>query len=172
MLEKGKGKNIENLRIIQLCEADLNFTLHVIWGKRLIQNAMQENALDDSQYALPGMTCNSAIWNKVLFLDLMRQTLQPGILTDYDAAAAFDRILHSMSIITCRRLGLPMPTCMFLYNLLQNMEFQLSTGFGLSDRTFMNNEDPNQIGQGVLQGSSSAAPIYNVSSDVSLTTYN
>jgi hypothetical protein len=36
MLEKGKGRYIENLRIIQLCKADLNFVLHVIWGNRLI----------------------------------------------------------------------------------------------------------------------------------------
>ncbi len=145
MQEKGKGKHIEHL---------------------------QENTLDDSQYTLPGMTCNSAVWSKVLFQDIMCQTLANGILTDYDTLAAFDRVLHSMSIITCQCLGLPMPTCMFLCNLLQNMEFQLSTGFGLSARTFLNNEDPPQIGQGVLQGTSSAPPIYNINCDVSLTTYN
>jgi hypothetical protein len=127
---------------------------------------MKENALDDSQYALPGMTCNSAIWNKVLFMDLTRQTFTPGIMTDYDATAAFDRVLHIISILTCRRLGLPMTACMFMFNLLQHMEFHLITGFGLSNQSFKNNEDPSQIGQGLLQGSSSAAPIYNVSSDV------
>jgi hypothetical protein len=35
MLEKGKGNFIENLRFIQLCEADLNFVLHILWGNRL-----------------------------------------------------------------------------------------------------------------------------------------
>jgi hypothetical protein len=35
MIEKGKGIFIENLRIIQLVQADLNFILHVIWGNRL-----------------------------------------------------------------------------------------------------------------------------------------
>jgi len=30
MLMKGKGLFVENLRIIQLCEADLNFGLHVV----------------------------------------------------------------------------------------------------------------------------------------------
>lgn len=129
MIEKGKGKHFENLRIIQLCEADLNFTLHIIWGKQVIQNATHENALDDSQYALPGMRCNSAVWNKVLFLDLMQQTLSTGILTNYDATAAFDWVLHSMSIIICRRLGLPRPAYLFIYNLLQNMEFHIATGF-------------------------------------------
>lgn len=171
MLEKGKGKYIENLRIIQLCEADLNFTLNIIWGSRLARNAMKHNALDKSQYALPGSTCNSAIWNKVLFCDLLCQSLTPEIMTDYEAMAAFDRVLHALSIITCQRLGLPVSACHFMYNLLQNMEFYLITGFGPSLTSFRNNEDPVQTGQGMLQGSSSAAPVYNICPDVSLTTY-
>jgi hypothetical protein len=64
-----------------------------------------------------------------------------------------------------------MSSCLFMYHLLQGMEFQLITGFGVSSRTFRNDEDPSQIGQGMLQGSSSAAPIYNISMDVSLSTY-
>ncbi len=32
MLGKGKGQFIEQNRIIQLCTADLNFILHVIWS--------------------------------------------------------------------------------------------------------------------------------------------
>jgi hypothetical protein len=101
MIEKGKGHHIENLRIIQLCEADLNFTLNIIWGNRLIRHATNEHALDKAQYALPGMTCNSAVWNKVLFCDLIRQSLSTGVLTDYDATAAFDRVLHAIANITC-----------------------------------------------------------------------
>ena len=58
-----------------------------------------------------------------------------------------------------------------MYNLLSNMQFDLITGFGRSDISCRNNEDPNQIGQGVLQGSSSACPIFTVNSDVSLSTY-
>jgi hypothetical protein len=68
MLEKGKGRFIENLRIIQLCEADLNVVLHTIWGHQLIRNATSHLALDKSQYAVPGQTCNNAVLNKVLFL--------------------------------------------------------------------------------------------------------
>jgi hypothetical protein len=97
MLEKGKGRHVEHLRIIQLCEADLNFVLNIIWGYYLIRSAQKENQLDNSKYALPGQTCHSAVWNKVLYCDLMRQTLSTGIMTDYDATAAFDRVLHAMS---------------------------------------------------------------------------
>jgi hypothetical protein len=71
MLEKGKGRHIEQLRIIQLCEADLNFALNIIWGYRLIRHAINNKAFNKSQYALPGSTCNSAVWNKMLYCDLI-----------------------------------------------------------------------------------------------------
>jgi hypothetical protein len=37
--------------------------------------------LEDDQYAIHGQTCNNALWNKLLFSDLSRQTLTPGIMT-------------------------------------------------------------------------------------------
>jgi len=94
-----------------------------------------------------------------------------GILTDYDASAAFDRDLHTITIITCRLLGLPLSACMFLYNLLHQMEFHLITSLGASNKSFNNNADSNHPGQGMLQGSSSTAPVYNMNSDVNLSTY-
>jgi len=170
MLEKGKGRYIENLWIIQLCEADLNFVLHTIWGHRLIWHATTSKALNEFQYALTGQTCNNAVLNKVLFLDFSWQTLSPGILTDYDATAALDRILMGLSIATCQQMGLPRITGKFMYLLLQNMEFNLMTGFGKSDTSY-SNTDGDTTGQGVLQGSSSAAPIYILNLHVSLSTY-
>jgi hypothetical protein len=121
-------------------------------------------------YALPGQTCNTAVLNKLLFLDLSRQTLTPGVLFDYDAKAAFDRVLARLSEVMCQRVGLPRISGLFMFYLLQHMSFHLITGFGCSAQEFNNNED-NIMGQGVLQGSSSAAPIYIINLDVSLATY-
>jgi hypothetical protein len=98
MIEKGKGRFIENLCIIQLCEVDLNFVLHTTWGKHLICHALNNGKLNNSQYALPGHACNNAVLNTTLFLDLSRQTLTPGILSDYDATAAFDRVIVGQSV--------------------------------------------------------------------------
>lgn len=172
MLEKGKGHHAENLQIIQLYEADLNFVLNIIWGYHLIRNAQKQHQLETCQYALPGQTCHSTVWNKALYCDLMHQSISHGVMTDYDATAAFDWVLHTLSIITCHQLGLPHNACSFMFQLLQNMEFFLLTGFGISDTSFQNNEDQSQTGQGMLLGSSSAVPIYNISTDVSLATYN
>lgn len=89
---------------------------------------------------------------------------------DYDATAAFDRVLHAMSIISCRQISLPHKASMFMFHLLQNIEFYLLTEHGILSTSFYNKEDPHQIGQGMLQGSSSAAPMYNINTDVSLVT--
>jgi hypothetical protein len=120
---------------------------------------------------MPGLTCNSAVWSKMLFCDLTRQTLTKGMLTDYDATMAFDRVLHAVAVITCRRISLPNSSGLFIYNLLPNMEFHLITGYEVSCKHFKNNADSDHPGQGMLQGSSSAAPIYNFTSDVSLKAY-
>jgi hypothetical protein len=104
MILKGKGWFIKHLRIIQLCEAYLKFVLHVIWGYRLLCQALCFPALDKAQYAIPGQTCNNAILNKILFLDLSHQTLSLGILTDFDAMAAFDRVLLGLSIVTSQHI--------------------------------------------------------------------
>jgi hypothetical protein len=170
MLDKGKGRLVNNLRIIQFVEADLNMVLNTIWGTRLIRQAKHSSALDDSQYALPGQTCPNTVMNKVLFLDLSRQTLTSGVLTDFGASAALDRVLGSLSVLTCERVGLPRTAGHFMYSLLKNMNNNLITGFRTSTDSF-NNSENGETGQGVLQGSSSAAPIYILTSDISLSTY-
>ncbi len=46
------------------------------------------------------------------------------------------------------------------------------TGFGRSATSYINNEDPNASGEGVFQGSSSAAPLYTLNADISLSAYD
>jgi hypothetical protein len=150
----------------------LNFVLHGIWGHRLTWIAIKHLALNNSQYAIPGQTCHNAILNKKLFLDSSIQTLQPGIMTDYGASSALDRVLAALSIVTCQQMALPPIAGHFMYNLLHNMTFYLMTGFGCSASGFKTNEDLTNIGQGMFQGSSCAAPFYIPDSDVSLSTYN
>jgi hypothetical protein len=88
-------------------------------------------------------------------------------MSDFDATAAFDRVLSELSIITCQRVGLPRIARTFMYPFLKDMEFHLITGFRKSLTTYYNTND-NKTGQGVLQGSSSACPIFILNSNVSL----
>ena len=112
------------------------------------------------------------MFNKVLFADLTHQTKRPACLTDNDNMAAFDRVLPALSIVTCRRLGLPHTAAIFLFTLLRTMEFQVSTGHGISDNSYGANEDPTNPGQGSGQGQGSGPMLYGASADVTLSTYS
>jgi len=171
MLDKGKGVFINNLRIIQLLEADLNFILGLVWSKRLNQAASADALFNTSQYALPGKTCNSAVLKKVLFFDLLRQTQQAGSIVDFDAKAAYDSIIPALATVTCMRMGLPRFAGDFMTLLINQMEYSVATGLGESTKTYKAGANPFFLCQGGMQGSASAAPIYNIHHDVSLTTY-
>jgi hypothetical protein len=62
-------------------------------GVQTYQTSNRKWVLHKAHHALPGITCHSAIWSKVLHCDLMKQTLSTGTMT----AAAFDHILHISS---------------------------------------------------------------------------
>lgn len=66
------------------------------------------------------------------------QTMAPGVLTDYNATSAFDRVLANLSILPNRRVGLPQIARTFMYNLLWEMSFSLITGFGKSALSYNN----------------------------------
>jgi len=86
-------------------------------------------------------------------------------MMDYDAKAAFDPVLSGLTIITCQRMGLPRSASIFMFQLLKH-------GLERSALSFHNDKNPNEIGQGVLQGSSSTSPIYTLTTDVPLTAYS
>ena len=134
-------------------------------------NAQCSTPSDKAQFAILSQTCHDAVLNKLLYLDLSRQTFTPGLMLDYDAKAAFDRVISGIENLACQHLGLPSIVGTFMHNLLHDMSFHVITAFGRSTHSSSNSDDPSSIGQGVLQGSSSACPIYIFSSNVCLSTY-
>jgi len=88
-----------------------------------------------------------------------------------DGQVAFDRVLPALSIVTCRRLGLPDTTAKFIFKLLWNMEFQVGTGLGISASSYGANDDPSNPGQGSGQGMGSRPMLHGASSDITLSIY-
>ena len=160
MLEKGKGPAIENLRIIQLLEADMNWLLRFLWGRQLDRHAMDAGVYNEAQFASPGKLCQSAIVNKVLFFDLLRQTKQYGALMDNDATAAFDRVLPALCVVTCRQLGMPKSAQRFFFKILRQMVYTTTTAHGRSATNYSASANPSVPGQGVMQGGGASLPNY------------
>ena len=160
MLEKGKGPAIENLRVIQLLEADLNWLLRLLWGKRLDRHATEAGVYNEAQFASPGKLCQSAIVNKVLFFDLLRQNRYYGALIDNDATAAFDRVLPALCVVTCRQLGMPKAAQRFFFKMLRQTIYTTTTAHGRSAQTYSATANPQVPGQGVMQGGGASLPNY------------
>lgn len=150
MIKRAKANFVENLCIIQLCEAELNFVLNILWGNRMIHTTQKHGSLDDSQFSIPGhntLCYNDRLWCSIRFHPTCN--VHHNMLQIWHATNSF----------------------YYFYNLLHKKEFYIITGLGETPNSFTNDEDPSRPGQGMLQGSSSVGPIYNVNSDVSLTTY-
>ena len=94
MLEKKPGIPLLNrLRVIIILEANYNWALRLIWGKRLFQSAAQSNLLMPAQQARPGFHSITAALNKFLAYDLMRLTKRDGGSFNNDAEGCYDRIV-------------------------------------------------------------------------------
>jgi len=92
-------------------------------------------------------------------------------MIDSNTKAAFDHVISSIANIACQRLGLPSSAGNFMHNLLHDMTLHVIAAFEKSMKTFCNSEHPPVVGQGVLQGSSSAGPMFIFTSDTCLSTY-
>ena len=84
---------IHRLRGIIILEADYNWVLRTIWGKRLLQKASSTQSLMQVQQARPGHQSITAVLNKVLAYDLLCLTRSPGGSFDNDAEGCYDRIV-------------------------------------------------------------------------------
>ena len=114
-LEKDPGSPWTNrLRIIELFDAQVNAGLQIIFGQRMIQNALHHNQIHPSTYgSIPHRTAQDAVLEKTFSLDIMRITKTNGAIFDCDAKGCYDRIIAALQSITCRRLGIPRTTSLF-----------------------------------------------------------
>jgi len=110
VLEKIPGSPIiEKLRIIMLFEADFNFVLKSIWGRKLVRHAENNNALGNAaQGSRQGRQCNDASLEKLLIYNHTRLTRTSLVTIDNDAKSCYDRIIKSLAMVACVAYGLPM----------------------------------------------------------------
>ena len=74
MLGKDTGKPwTTRLRIIELFDAQVNCGLQIIFGKRMVKNALDRGHIHNSAYgSVPKRSAQDAVMEKVLSFDMMR----------------------------------------------------------------------------------------------------
>ena len=156
MLEKSAkfGPRLDKLRVIHLLEADYNFILKLIWGRRLIHKAMDNRLILAAQHARPGHIAQSTVLSKVIGYDLIRLAKLTAASMDNNAAGCYDKIVAAHGMLCCRRLGLPKSAAKMLTIILNNTVYFFRTGHGVSARSYCSNQIRRILGTGQGSGAS------------------
>ena len=158
LLEKDEGKPyLTRLRVIHLFEADYNLFLKLLYGRRLVQNAERAHALNDQQHgSRPRRMTTDALFLSRLEKDLIRQTKTNSAHMDNDATGCYDRIITSLGMIACRRLGMPENAIRCQADTLKHMKYAVKHMYGVSSQQYSGSESEPLFGTGQGSGASPA----------------
>jgi hypothetical protein len=158
LIEKDEGKPyLTRLRVIHLFEADYNLFLKILFGKRLVRNAEKHNALNDQQHgSRPRRMTTDALFLSRLEKDLVRQTKSNSAHMDNDATGCYDRIVTSLGMIACRRLGMPCHAIRCQSDTLFNMKYAVKHVYGISTNQYSSTIQEPLFGIGQGSGASPA----------------
>ena len=165
ILEKIPGKPmIEKLRIIMLYEADFNFVLKLIWGRRLIRHAEKYRCLGTSNHgSRAGRQTIDALLEKLLLYEYARLTRTSLVTVDNDAKSCYDRIIKSLAMIACIGVGLPLLAAAMHNKTHQGMVHAIKTRHGTL-RSYAGTDEAPLEGSGQGSGASPAIwLIYSIS---------
>jgi hypothetical protein len=128
MIAKDPGSSkIERIRVIHLFEADYNFTLKLLWGKRLVYQGEDHNCFGHQQFARPGHQAIDAVHKKTLTYDLSRiMAVNLGVF-DNDASGCYDCIIVALGMIAALRLRMPRGPVQMHAKCLANMKYYVKT---------------------------------------------
>jgi hypothetical protein len=158
MLEKDPGlPKIHRLRIIHLFEADFNFLLKLLWGHRLIQQAINLDLLHQGQYgSVPGRNAIELVMLNQTTNDICRIQKIPIIRFENDASACYDRIIVPLGMLAARRCGMPVEAVTLHADTLHHMKYRVKTVYGISDDHYTGTVDKPLFGTGQGSGASPA----------------
>jgi hypothetical protein len=147
---------IDRLRVIHLFEADYNFVIGLIFGRRALYSGVEQHTLHPSQWAQPGRQCADVVVMRELTLAMAHMLKIELGGFENDAAACYDRILMNMTGTAFERMGVPEGPLRLQDEVVLNVIRFLKTGFGITNDSYTS-DDLYRI-YGVGQGSK-AGPV-------------
>jgi hypothetical protein len=147
---------MSKLRVIHLFEADYNFIIGTIFGRRAMYSGVDHHSLHDSQWAQPGRQCSDVVVMRELTLAVAKLTKTPMAGFENDAAACYDRIVMNLVSAIFDRMGVPTGPLRLQEQTLLRVVHYLKTGFGTSTSSYTSDSISRIYGVG--QGSK-AGPV-------------
>jgi hypothetical protein len=160
MIEKKAGNyQLNKLRTIHLFEADCNWLLGMIFGRRMVHGAKKQDHLHEGQWgSRPGRSAHDALLHKILTYEVARMTRTPLATFDNDAKSCYDRVIMVFALLLCQKHGVLQSVCMMAAMSLMMAECSIKTKHGLSSNTCSSTDDNPSHGPG--QGSRVAPALW------------
>jgi len=162
MLEKKEGvRQIHQLRIIGLVEADFNTALKIFFAKQMVANSERTTLTEEQWGGRPGRTATDAAMRKMLAFEYGRVLYVTIALFANDAVACFDRMVPNISTLLALKYGVQ-PNVMRSRNaVMSKMTHGVRTKHGDSTSTYCQLEDEPQVA-GETQGKGDVACIWSL----------
>ena len=157
ILKKPGVYKINKLRTIHKIESEMNLMRREINAKRLMQNAEQHQALDEDQHGgRNGRCAMDIVMGKTYMLETFHLQRSNAGFTNCDAKGCYNRIVPLILLLAYYKKGLPYKTCVFLSQILYNMEHTITTAYGPGSQANYNGLFASVfgIGQGLTDGPS------------------
>ena len=153
LMEKDTGKpRIHRMRAIHIIEAEVQFLAKLFYCKKLMENAEKHDIITKQQYGgRKDQQAQSAVINKLLYYNIAHQQVMNAAFIDDDARNCYDRIITALSAVEMRSWGQSFEEAEFSINFLQQQEYHVRTGLGITHDSYnYNREEPTHgSGQGI-----------------------
>ena len=171
MLEKeADNYETDKLRAICLFEADLNWALKIVYAKRMMDNARENNLVPLELFATAGQSAPNATMAKVMFTDhYCRICHRNHVVASVDLGQYYDTVAHGFCSLVLQAFGVPMKAIKLMLLTLQTMNFWLRTAYGENKQAF--GGIPDDPFYGISQGARSAPSTYTASSTLAIEAY-
>jgi hypothetical protein len=151
ILKKAELYDINLMRTIQLMNSELNINNKKL-GRDLTSRGEKLKLIAREQYGSRKKHQSiTAALNKRLTIDLLRQR-QAGALCSNDAKSCYGRVLHIVSSMSMRRLGIPIEPINYMFKCLEQAAHRICTASGVSEKKYGDNREVPLQGLGQRNG--------------------
>jgi hypothetical protein len=95
-----------------------------------------EGIISEHQYVRAHKTRMTPVLNKLLTIKILIQKKVEGIVFDNDAKGCYDRIISGIALVCLKRIGYSSNSVRMLSILRAQFEHHITTGYGVSDKTY------------------------------------
>jgi hypothetical protein len=140
---------ITKLRVIHIIESDLNMTMGILWGRRLMQQGETLSQFGPEQSgARKNKQCQDVLVFKHLTYSILRLSKSHGATFDNDAKSCYDRIVMLLASLASQRLGMPPRACELFLETLNQTKYHAKTSHGISSLHYATNPESTIHGPG------------------------